>query len=213
MIIYLYKKTHRITGLQYLGKTTSIDPHSYSGSGKYWKSHLKKHGFDYDTEILRECTTSDEVKQWGEYYSTLWNIVDDRNQFGHKTWANLKPESGDGGDPGPAGRSKISKSLTGRKHTSTENEHKSKRQTGIKRSPEYLAKKIGLKYKTQQSRTAPNKNKGRPATAAQAKANAITAAARVGVKQSIVECPHCGKKGGSQTMPRWHFDNCKSLKS
>jgi hypothetical protein len=207
MTIYLYKKTHRVTGLQYLGKTTSIDPHSYSGSGKYWKSHLKKHGFDYNTEILRECVTSDEVKQWGEYYSTLWNVVED------KDWANLKPESGDGGDPGPVGRSKIAKAQTGRKHTPEENEHKSKRQTGIKRSPEYLAKKIGLRYKAQKARTSPNKNKGKPVTAAQAKANAINAAARVGVKQSIVECPHCGKKGGSQTMPRWHFDNCKSLKS
>jgi hypothetical protein len=28
-------------------------------------------------------------------------------------------------------------------------------------------------------------------------------------KQSIVECPHCGKKGGNATMPRWHFNNCK----
>ena len=207
MIIYLYKKTHRITGLQYLGKTTSIDPHSYSGSGKYWKSHLKKHGFDYDTEILRECTTSDEVKQWGEYYSTLWNVVED------KEWANLKPESGDGGDPGPIGREKIAKAHIGRKHSPEENSHKSQRQTGVKRSTEYLAKKIGLKYKTPKARTAPNKNKGKPATEAQVKANAINAAARVGVKQSIVECPHCGKQGGSQTMPRWHFNNCKSLKS
>jgi hypothetical protein len=29
-------------------------------------------------------------------------------------------------------------------------------------------------------------------------------------KQDIIECPHCGKKGGNATMPRWHFDNCKS---
>ena len=32
---------------------------------------------------------------------------------------------------------------------------------------------------------------------------------KIGKKQSIVECPHCGKFGGSATMPRWHFDNCK----
>jgi len=24
-----------------------------------------------------------------------------------------------------------------------------------------------------------------------------------------VVCPHCGKEGGSNTMHRWHFDNCK----
>ena len=29
-------------------------------------------------------------------------------------------------------------------------------------------------------------------------------------KQPIVSCPHCGKKGGAWTMPRWHFDNCKN---
>jgi len=32
---------------------------------------------------------------------------------------------------------------------------------------------------------------------------------RLGKKQTIVCCPHCNKIGGSQTMPRWHFDNCK----
>lgn len=27
--------------------------------------------------------------------------------------------------------------------------------------------------------------------------------------RSRVVCPHCGKEGGSNTMNRWHFDNCK----
>jgi len=103
MIIYLYKKTHRITGLMYLGKTTSKDPYAYSGSGKYWKAHLNKHGFDYDTEILKECSTPDEVKHWGEYYSELWDVVTSDE------WANLKAESGDGGDPGPIGRKRYQK--------------------------------------------------------------------------------------------------------
>lgn len=200
MIIYLYKKTHRITGLNYLGKTTSKDPHGYSGSGKYWKAHLHKHGFDYDTEILRECTSTDEVKEWGEYYSNLWNVVDSDN------WANLKMESGDGGDPGPVGRDKISKAQTGRKHTPEENEHKSKRQTSIKRSSEYLAKKIGLKYKKPKARTRPNKNKGRPLPQEWIDKSAKS---RTGMKYQIVVCPNCGKQGGSCTMPRWHFDNCK----
>jgi NUMOD3 motif len=26
-----------------------------------------------------------------------------------------------------------------------------------------------------------------------------------------VTCPHCGKQGGNRIMPRYHFDNCKSL--
>jgi hypothetical protein len=27
------------------------------------------------------------------------------------------------------------------------------------------------------------------------------------------QCPHCNKIGGINTMPRWHFDNCKELKN
>ena len=89
MTIYLYVKTHTITGLKYLGKTIARDPHKYTGSGKYWRNHLKVHGATYTTEILRECQTGDEVKQWGLYYSELWNVVVSDE------WANLITESGD----------------------------------------------------------------------------------------------------------------------
>jgi len=89
MIIYLYKKTHNKTGLQYLGQTKR-DPFKYEGSGKYWKRHLKKHGIDVNTQILKECSSYEEVKEWGLYYSNLWNIVEDSN------WANMRPEDGCG---------------------------------------------------------------------------------------------------------------------
>lgn len=97
MSIYLYLKTHNVTGLKYLGKTTSHDPHKYKGSGEYWKNHIKTHGYDVTTIILKECQTNNEVKEWGLYYSSLWNIVDARNDQGKKIWANFKPESGEGG--------------------------------------------------------------------------------------------------------------------
>jgi len=89
MTIYLYIKTHRKTGLKYLGKTER-DPYKYRGSGKYWRLHIRKHGADIDTQILRECKTVDEVKEWGIYYSKLWNVVECNE------WANLKEEYGDG---------------------------------------------------------------------------------------------------------------------
>jgi hypothetical protein len=91
MTIYLYIKTHNKTGLKYLGKTTSKDPHKYKGSGTHWKRHLKKYGYDYNTEIIRECQSKEELKEWGIYYSNLWNIVESQE------WANLRPEEGDGG--------------------------------------------------------------------------------------------------------------------
>lgn len=90
IMIYLYLKTHNKTGLKYLGKTKN-NPYTYRGSGKRWLSHLKVHGNDVTTEILRLCETNDEVREWGLKYSKQWNIVDD-NSF-----ANLTEERGDGG--------------------------------------------------------------------------------------------------------------------
>lgn len=108
MSIYLYVKTHNLTNLKYLGQTTSSDPHRYTGSGIYWKSHLKKHGSDYRTEILRICETKEEVKEWGLFYSKLWNVVESED------WANLKVEQGDGGRQSEEVRKRIGEAGRGR---------------------------------------------------------------------------------------------------
>lgn len=126
MTIYLYVKTHRITGLKYLGQTTAKDPHKYSGSGTYWKLHLEKHGYLYNTEILKECHSKDEIKNWGTYYSNLWNVVDS------KDWANLKPESGDGGPMPPKIILKMKEA---------------KKRNPLKRSPESYIKGIETRRK------------------------------------------------------------------
>ena len=110
-IYYLYKKTHNKTGLQYLGQTSQLDPHKYSGSGTRWMHHLKKHGYDYTTEILKECVSKDDLKLWGLYYSKLWNVANSNE------WANLKLEEGDGGKPSIETIEKIRKALTGRVQT------------------------------------------------------------------------------------------------
>jgi len=91
MALYLYQKTHNETGLKYLGYT-SKDPFKYVGSGKYWIRHFKMHGKDISTVVLKECNEMAEIRKWGEYYSDLWNIIESNE------WANLKPESGDGGN-------------------------------------------------------------------------------------------------------------------
>jgi hypothetical protein len=96
-IYYLYVKTHNKTGLKYLGYTKSNNPHTYTGSGKYWRSHINKHGYDVTTEILKESSSKQEIKEWGLYYSNLWNIVEEKDENGKKTWANLTEERGDGG--------------------------------------------------------------------------------------------------------------------
>lgn len=108
MTIYLYVKTHTKTGLKYIGMTSNKNPHSYPGSGIYWKNHLRKHGHEFKTEILKECKNKDEIKEWGLYYSKLWNIVES------KDWANLKEEQGDGGRQSKEVRERIGKAGIGR---------------------------------------------------------------------------------------------------
>jgi len=116
MIIYLYKKTHNITKLCYLGKTIK-NPYLYRGSGKDWKEHLLKNGNNVITEIIKECNTHEELNYWGRYYSKLWNIVNAMDDFGNKIWANKIPETGGGDgsywdDPEKAAKAKIKISQT-----------------------------------------------------------------------------------------------------
>jgi len=92
MSIYtLYIKTHRKTGLKYLGITKKKNVQKYPGSGIRWNNHLAEHGDDCDTTVLLKTPSLIELSNAGGYYSHLWNIVED------KDWANLKPETGYGG--------------------------------------------------------------------------------------------------------------------
>lgn len=75
MTIYLYVKTHRVTGLKYLGKTTR-DPFSYAGSGKRWLNHLGAHDNDCDTQILLASSSKEDIRETGIFFSSLWNIVE-----------------------------------------------------------------------------------------------------------------------------------------
>lgn len=87
---YLYIKQHSITGLKYFGKTTVEDPYKYSGSGKYWKSHIKKHGRKHILNLLvvGPYRNEDELKTLAMWMSEEMNIVSSPE------WANLIPENG-----------------------------------------------------------------------------------------------------------------------
>lgn len=89
-IYYLMIKTHNITGLKYLCQTRQKDPFIYTGSGIYWKSHLKKYGIDISTTILLETTDRNKLKKFGRAYSNFYNVAKS------KEWANKIPETGGG---------------------------------------------------------------------------------------------------------------------
>jgi hypothetical protein len=190
MTIYLYKKTHNKTGLQYLGKTVSPDPQKYQGSGKWWMHHINKHGYDVTTEIIKECQTNEELKEWGKYYSKLWDIV------ASKDWANIREESGDGGfvaEPWNKGK-----------------------QTGPQ-SPDMIAKRsAAMKGRPAHNKGIPNPNiseanKRRAGIPRTGKDKEAISKGGKGKKMTTVTCPHCIKIGGRGNMHRYHFENCKYL--
>lgn len=91
MTIYLYLKTHKVTGLKYLGKTIK-DPFKYKGSGNIWRRHLCKHGCNVSTQILLVTESEEELKETGLFFSKLWDVVKSTE------FANLCQEEGQGGD-------------------------------------------------------------------------------------------------------------------
>jgi hypothetical protein len=109
-IYYLYIKTHKNTGLKYLGQT-SKNPYTYKGSGIDWKQHLKIHGDDHDTEIILQTDNWKQLTDSGRYYSRYYNIVGAQDDFGNKIWANKISESGGGGGNGPSSHSEETKNL------------------------------------------------------------------------------------------------------
>ena len=91
---YLMIKTHNITGLKYLCKTSSdseLKCFTYKGSGTYWKKHLNKHGSDISTVIIEECDSKQDLTERGIYWSKKLNVVRSAD------FANLIEERGDGG--------------------------------------------------------------------------------------------------------------------
>ena len=118
---YIYVKQSPI-GLFYLGKTV-LDPYKYLGSGLIWKRHIKKYNLTQDdikTFILHETNDFNDLKKIGQYYSDLFDVVNNPN------WANLRPERGDGGDTSKFIDWKNLKFCRGEKHWSKRPEARQK---------------------------------------------------------------------------------------
>lgn len=113
---YIYIK-ESLLGLKYLGITRQ-DPYGYSGSGVYWRNHLKKYKFSNSkikTTVLVITRNQKELSTLCMYFSELYNIVESEE------WANLIPEFGESGTYGiklsDEHKNKISKGNKGLKRT------------------------------------------------------------------------------------------------
>lgn len=105
--------------MKYLGKTTR-NPYTYPGSGIDWRLHLKEHGKEHTTEIIKECSSNRELSEWGRYYSNLWNVAES------KEWANRIPETGGGANHTLERKELFRQQQLGRKKPPRTHEHTEK---------------------------------------------------------------------------------------
>lgn len=75
MAYKLMIKTHNVTGLKYLCITKRRNWEQYTGSGTYWKAHLKKHGINFSTELLYDTENYDDFVEQCLFYSALYNVA------------------------------------------------------------------------------------------------------------------------------------------
>lgn len=202
MTIYLYKKTHNKTGLNYLGKTEK-DPFKYLGSGIDWKQHITEHGPDITTVVLKECQTKEELSTWGRYYSDLWNIVESNE------WANRIPETGgsDAGENHPC---------YGKPRPDTAERNKSRLGEN---HPMYGTKNPELSKRNSMNIGEKNPMYGKPSAMRGKKNPALSAlnANKTGKNNPMckpeyqITCEHCGKTVSKGNFVRWHGDACKAI--
>jgi hypothetical protein len=214
MTIYLYVKTHNKTGLKYLGKTTSKNPHKYKGSGADWKTHLKEYGADYTTEIIKECQTNEELNQWGRYYSKLWNVVESID------WANRIPETGGGVGMSPELASKYAlervangtHNLLGDKNPVHKLVANGTHNLLGDKNPVHKLVANGTHHllggEIQKASNRARVNDGSHHLLGPSQ-NLKRVANGTHPGQILVTCPHCGKTGGKPGMVTSHFDKCK----
>lgn len=211
-MIYLYVKTHNVTGLKYLGKTKN-EPYKYKGSGTYWYKHIKKHGYNVTTEIIYESEDKEDIVSAGLYYSLFYDVVKSDK------WANLMEEKGDGGFSLSTQLAQLEKVKNGT-HIFLSQNGGSKRTSyyNLKRSKEgentfcdkEKQKERAIKRTTDGKNPFSKENGGSELAK---RANIKMFAEGKHSSQKKLTCPICNKIGhGKVMMYRWHFDNCKFKK-
>lgn len=206
-------KQHNKTGKKYFCKTTRLDLiETYSGSGVYWKRHLKKHGNDWSNIWVSEIFyDKEDLVEFALFFSEFHDIVES------KEWANEKPENGlDGGDTSMF----IDYVQTGKKSSETKNSENWKNTVGKERAgkqSETLSKTINdplwkKTVGTDKAKKITQALKDVPKSIEHKKNISLSKKGKATNKGHVYEkilCPYCGKVGAGGNMKRWHFDNCK----
>lgn len=214
-MISLYVKTHNITGLKYLGKTTR-DPYTYKGSGKYWLKHLAIHGNDVSTVVIFQTNDPKEFAEFSIQFSIQHNIVESSD------WANLIVETGTGGNnpttktPEAKQKALITRIRNNKTWTQTDesNQKRSAAMAGRSKSADQVAKMVATR--AENGYICSDETKRKISAANKGRSNPFTEEHKRNLRchlnnNTTVACPHCGKEGQLTNMKRWHFDKCKHI--
>lgn len=208
MTIYtLYIKTHKKTGLKYLGQTVK-NPFIYKGSGVDWGNHLKQYGYDVHTDIVLQTTDWNELKNKGRYYSEYYHVLTAVDDFGNKIWANRIPETG-GGDGSHSldtiwiHRGNDKKMVA---HNIIDNYLTNGWTKGLPNSP--TQGKIWIYNQVTNEYSLCN-NSELDFKLSRGWIKKKWAPIPVGTKRITTTCCHCGKLSDQGNHNRWHGDNCK----
>lgn len=197
---YLMIKTHDITGLKYLCKSERIDHIKYSGSGRYWKRHLKQHGYKFSTDVI---FMSENIKEFSDkciQYSTEYDIINS------KEWANLIIETGLDGILGykhnEESKKKISEAGKRKKGIPLSEEVKQKISKTLKGKPMDCSPKGGIKSEQHKENLSKAK-KGKPVNFSESGLESMKKS--VSDRQKIIyQCSICGKTANTGGMGRFH---------
>lgn len=196
---YLMIKTHNKTGLKYLCKTEREDYEKYSGSGSYWKRHLKEHGYDITTQVIFSSNNLEEFTNKCVQYSLEYDIVNSNE------WANLIIETGLDGVLGykhtDESKKLISEAGKGKSYRLSD-ETKLKISNSLKGKPMKCSPK-GKKKSKEHLEKLSKVRKGVPLNFTDDGLARMKAS--VSLRQSILyKCSVCGGTGNTGSLGRYH---------
>jgi hypothetical protein len=179
----LYIKQCPHCGLKYFGKTVYENIEQYTGSGKRWLSHLKKHKVKPLHLWNSDWYYNTSIARFAIRFSKMNKIVEN-NQ-----WANYVEEDGlDGGD-----------TFSGKTHS-----EETRAKMSLKAKEDHLRNPRVHREETKRKISKTQIGKKQPESQKRKVSAALT-----GLVRPEYTCPHCNRVGRGGNMIRYHFDNCK----
>lgn len=207
---YLYLTTNMINGKNYIGqkKASKIIP-SYKGSGRSLKKAFKKYGKDAFKTVVVRWYYSKEALDNAEEQATI-----NHNAVKSELFYNLC-------DGGNTSSGFITPLETRKKQSLSRLEYYSKNPPktgvdlhnfGISRSEETKDKisKAMKEYYSVHEHHSKGENHPNYGKKLKDSTKEKISEATKGRVYKKVQCPHCDKVGGLNSMKRYHFDNCKN---